>query len=182
LIGTKLRSSHTCTWNLVCIAILPIEEKLKLAQWVAFGQGCMTKILLVDDSKFLRMATERALARAGYRVITADEGRKAIELAKDETPDVILLDMLLPGMTGPDVLKCLKKDPSTGAIPVIAFTGLSHKNEERLRHDGACAYLEKSTLELDKGCDTLLNALAAILRELGLEVPTFPRAHGVASA
>ena len=69
----------------------------------------MTKILLVDDSKFLRMATERALARAGYSVITAEEGGKAIDLAKKEMPDVILLDMLLPGMTGPGVLKSLKK-------------------------------------------------------------------------
>jgi CheY-like chemotaxis protein len=142
----------------------------------------MTKILLVDDSKFLRMATERALARAGYMVATADEGGKAIELAKNETPDVILLDMLLPGMTGPDVLKSLKRNPSTAAIPVIAFTGLSHKNEARLRQDGACAYLEKSTLELDKGCDTLLDALATILQELGLEVPARPRAHGATTS
>jgi CheY-like chemotaxis protein len=65
----------------------------------------MTKILLVDDSKFLRMATERALARAGYIVSTANDGAQAIERAKSEKPDVILLDMLLPGMTGPDVLK-----------------------------------------------------------------------------
>ena len=88
----------------------------------------MTKILLVDDSKFLRMATERALARAGYKVSTANDGAQAIERAKSEKPDVILLDMLLPGMTGPDVLKALKKDASTTGIPVVAFTGLSQKN------------------------------------------------------
>jgi CheY-like chemotaxis protein len=70
----------------------------------------MTKILLIDDSKFLRMATERALARAGYLVSTANDGPKAIELAQSEKPDVTLLDMLLPGMTGPDVLKALKDD------------------------------------------------------------------------
>jgi CheY-like chemotaxis protein len=70
----------------------------------------MTKILLVDDSMILRMATERALARAGYVVITASDGAKAIELAKGDKPDVILLDMLLPGMSGPDVLMALKKD------------------------------------------------------------------------
>lgn len=92
---------------------------------------------LVDDSKFLRMATERALARAGYNVITADEGPKGIELAKKERPDVILLDMLLPGMTGPEVLKALKKDASTAAIPVIAFTGLSQRNATRLQKDPA---------------------------------------------
>jgi len=131
----------------------------------------MTKILLVDDSKFLRMATERALARAGYSVSTANDGAKAIELAKNEKPDVILLDMLLPGMTGPEVLKALKKDAHTAEIPVVAFTGLSQKNAMRLQRDGACAFLEKSALELDKGCDTLLTALAEILRQLKLEVP-----------
>jgi CheY-like chemotaxis protein len=87
----------------------------------------MTKIILVEDSKFLRMATERALARAGYIVITADEGPKAIELAKKDRPDVMLLDSLLPGMTGPDVLKALKKDSGNAATSVIAFTGLSQK-------------------------------------------------------
>ena len=109
----------------------------------------MTKILLVDDSKFLRMATERALARAGYVVITASDGPKAIELAKSDKPDVILLDMLLPGITGPDVLKALKKHADAAGIPVVAFTGLSQKNAMRLQKDGACAFLEKSALELD---------------------------------
>jgi CheY-like chemotaxis protein len=77
----------------------------------------MTKILLVDDGKFLRMATERALARAGYVVITAGDGPKAIELAKSGNPDVILLDMLLPGMSGPDVLMALKKIPRRLGFP-----------------------------------------------------------------
>src|SRR5215471_16889561 len=112
----------------------------------------MTKILLVDDSKFLRMATERALARAGFSVITADDGGKVIELAKQERPDVIFLDMLLPGVIGPDVLKSLKKHPKIATIHVRGFTCFSHKNEGLLRQDGACAYLEKSTLELIKGC------------------------------
>jgi CheY-like chemotaxis protein len=84
---------------------------------------------------------------------------------------VILLDMLLPGMTGPDVLKALKKDAGTAGIPVVAFTGLSQKNAMRLQKDGACAFLEKSALELDKGCDALLTALAEILRKLKLGVP-----------
>lgn len=52
----------------------------------------------------------------------------------------------------------------------MAFTGLSHKNAMRLQKDGACAFLQKSALELDKGCDTLLTALAEILRKLKLEV------------
>lgn len=131
----------------------------------------MTKILLCDDSKFLRLATERALARAGYDVTTATDGEQALQLAREKMPDVILLDMLLPRMTGPDVLKALKKDPATARIAVVVFTGLSQKNAVRLQQDGACAFLEKSELGLDKGCETLLAALAEIMTKLNLEVP-----------
>ncbi len=131
----------------------------------------MTKILLVEDSKFLRMATERALARAGYCVRTASDGVEAMEVARKEKPDLILLDMLLPKMTGPDVLKKLKKDPATAGIAVVAFTGLSQKNAARLRQDGAFAFLDKSQLGLDKGCETLLASLATIVRDLHLDAP-----------
>ncbi len=131
----------------------------------------MTKILLVDDSKFLRLATERALARAGYDVSTAVDGENALQVAREKRPDLILLDMLLPKMTGPDVLKALKKDPQTASIAVVALTGLSHKNAERLRRDGAVAFLEKSDLALDKGSEALLTALAEIVQKLNLEVP-----------
>ena len=131
----------------------------------------MTKILLVDDSKFLRLATERALARAGYDVSTAPDGANALEIAREKKPDVILLDMLLPKMTGADVLKALKKDPATAGIAVVAFTGLSHKNALRLEQDGACAFLDKAELGLDKGSEALLTALARIIRSLGLDVP-----------
>ncbi len=94
-----------------------------------------------------------------------------MEIAREKKPDVILLDMLLPKMTGPDVLKALKKDPATAGIAVVAFTGLSHKNAVRLEQDGACAFLDKAELGLDKGSETLLVALARILRQLKLEVP-----------
>ena len=99
-------------------------------------------ILLVDDSKFLRLATERALARAGYEVSTANDGEQALELAREKMPDVILLDMLLPKMTGPDVLKALKKDPATAGIAVVVFTGLSQKNAARLQQDRSAGIAE----------------------------------------
>jgi CheY-like chemotaxis protein len=130
-----------------------------------------TKILLADDSKFLRLAIERALARVGYEVIAANDGEMALNLAREKKPDVILLDMLLPKMTGPDVLKALKKDASTKGIAVVVFTGLSHKNAARLEQDGAYAFLEKSELGLDTGCEAFLLALAAIVERLGLPVP-----------
>lgn|ERR1700733_3610370 len=131
----------------------------------------MTKILLVDDSKFLRLATERALTRAGYEVCTAKDGEDALKIARETKPQVILLDMLLPKMTGPDVLKALKSDPATAGIAVVAFTGLSQKNAVRLQQDGACAFLDKAELRLERGSEALLVALARIMRTLKLEVP-----------
>jgi len=128
-----------------------------------------TKILLVDDSKFLRLATERALVRAGYDVVTAGDGEEGLRVAREAKPQIILLDMLLPKMTGPDVLKALKKDPVTAEIAVVAFTGMSQKNAERLQQDGAVAYLEKSELGLDGGCARLLSALTEILKDLKLK-------------
>lgn len=106
----------------------------------------MTKILLVDDSKFLRLATERALARAGYHVSSATDGEQALQMAKSLAPDLILLDMLLPKLPGPEVLKALKKDPTTADIAVVVFTGLSQKNAARLQQEGAFAYLRNPNL------------------------------------
>lgn len=131
----------------------------------------MTKILLVEDSRFLRIAMERALARAGYKVVSAEDGLQAIELAGKERPNLILLDMLLPKMGGQEVLAALKGNPATAGIAVVACTGLSQKNAARLKKDGVCAFLDKSALELDKGSEKLLEAVAEILRELPTEVP-----------
>ncbi len=134
----------------------------------------MIKILLVDDSKFLRLATERALARAGYDVTSATDGEAAIDMARRQHPDLILLDMLLPKLPGPEVLKALKKDPKTADIPVVVFTGLSQKNAARLQHDGAFGFLEKTELGLDKGCETLIAAVRDIVQQLPAKLPDPP--------
>ena len=126
----------------------------------------MITILLAEDSKFLRVATERALTRGGYAVNTASDGEEALRMAREKLPDLILLDMLLPKLSGPDVLKALKKETATAKIPVVVLSGLSNKNATKLAADGAFAFLEKSTLEMDKGAGTLLSALAEIIKKL----------------
>ena len=123
-------------------------------------------MLLLEDRKFLRLATERALVRAGYDVSTAIDGEQALQMAREKLPDLILLDMLLPKMTGPDVLHALKKDSTTAEIPVIVCTGLSQKNAARLQADGAFAFLEKSELGLEKGPDALLAAPGEIVKQI----------------
>ena len=90
----------------------------------------MTKILLVDDSKFLRMATERALARAGYQVSTAEDGPSALDRAKREKPDVILLDWVMPLMDGGEVLSRLR-EATNSDIPVIVVSGQPQPEENQ---------------------------------------------------
>jgi CheY-like chemotaxis protein len=126
----------------------------------------MIKILLVEDSKFLRLATERALIRAGYEVSCAADGEEASRIAREKMPDLILLDMLLPKVSGPEVLLALKKDALTRAIPVVVMTAMSQRNAVRLQADGAFGFLEKSALELEKGSQKLLTAVAEILKKL----------------
>ena len=122
-----------------------------------------SKVLLVEDSKFLRMANERALSKAGFQVSTAADGEEALQLANDKLPDIILLDMMLPKISGPEVLRALKGNPATMDIPVIVLTSLSQRNEERLLHEGATAYFEKSALELDKSSDRLAATVETVL-------------------
>ena len=125
-----------------------------------------SKVLLVEDSKFLRMANERALSRAGYEVSTADDGEEALRVANDKLPDIILLDMMLPKISGPEVLKALKKNPATMDIPVIVLTSLSQKNEEKLLSEGAAAYFEKSALGLDQSSDRLAATIETVLERV----------------
>jgi len=145
------------------------EERAKHSENRRERVTAMIKILLAEDSKFLRMATERALARAGYEVCSAADGEEALRMAREKLPDLILLDMLLPKMSGPDVLAALQNDSLTKAIPVVVITGMSQKNAERLRKDGAMGFLEKSALELDKGSEKLLTAVREILKQVTSE-------------
>lgn len=127
------------------------------------------KVLLVEDSKFLRLANERALHKAGYEVSTAADGEEALRVANEKLPDVILLDLMIPKLSGPEVLKALKASPATFGIPVIVLTGLSQRNEEKLLEAGAAAYFQKDKLELDKNSDRLAAAVASVLGRLQRE-------------
>ena len=123
------------------------------------------KILLVEDSKFLRVSTDRVLAAAGYQVICAGDGEEALRMARQHSPALILLDIMLPKLTGPDVLKALKKDAATAGIPVMMLTSLSQKNAKALEKDGAAGFFEKSEAMLGSGANSLVNAIDKILNE-----------------
>ncbi|GAC1436640.1 MAG: hypothetical protein NVS1B11_36120 [Terriglobales bacterium] len=122
-----------------------------------------TTILLIDDSKVQRFAIEGVLVRAGYKVITASDGEQGVLIARERVPDVILLDMMLPKMSGPDVLRALKSVPSTAHVPVLILTGLSQNNESKLLSAGAVGFFQKSDRMLDDGSNQLVLAVKTAL-------------------
>jgi len=65
-------------------------------------------ILIVDDSRFLRLANERALTKAGHKGITASDGEEGLHLARERKPDLVILDMMLPKLSGQEVLHALR--------------------------------------------------------------------------
>jgi CheY-like chemotaxis protein len=136
------------------------------------------KILLVEDSKPMRRENESALLKAGYEVITAEDGESALLAAKNEKPDLILLDMILPKMSGPEVLKHLKDDPATAQIPVVVLSSLTEKNREKLMEEGADDYLEKNSLMPGPGINllpqTLENVICRINRKRGIPFSNIP--------
>lgn len=122
-------------------------------------------ILIVDDSRFLRKANEMALARAGHNVIGASDGQEGLRLAHEHKPDLVVLDMMLPVLSGPDVLRAMRKDPETAEIPVMVLTSLPQCNEQKLHDDGATAYFEKSSLKVDKGSKPFVEAVQTLLHK-----------------
>jgi CheY-like chemotaxis protein len=121
----------------------------------------MLKVLVIDDNLHLQIAFKKILSVAGYAVQFASDGREGLRLAVNKTPDIIVLDMLLPKLGGVEVLRALKQDPETKNIPVIALSGLPRSNEAKLLREGAVSYLEKSRLE---DPDALLQAVDHALR------------------
>ncbi len=127
-----------------------------------------TTILLVEDSRFLRVANERALAKAGYNVVSAADGEEALLIARERTPNLILLDMMLPKLDGVAVLRALKHDSQTKRIPVIVLTGLGKQNEAKLKREGAAAYFMKSDSLLNDS-DTLLRLVETVIGKQEME-------------
>jgi len=90
----------------------------------------MKKVLIVDDEEDMLKMLGKRLTVSGYSVITATNGRDAIVLANSQHPDIIVLDVVMPGMDGGEVVAELKKRPSTRSIPVILLTAIFSKAEE----------------------------------------------------
>ncbi len=118
------------------------------------------KITVVEDDKFLRELITQKLSKEGYDISEAVDGEKGIETIKDEKPDLILLDLILPGIDGFEVLARIKSDPGISEIPVIILSNLGQKDDiERGLKMGAKDYLIKAHFtpeEIIKKINTVL--------------------------
>ena len=104
----------------------------------------MAKILIIEDNPANMTLTEYLMTFVGHTVISATDAEAGLTMARAEQPDLILMDIQLPGMDGLEATGLLKRDEATCAIPVIALTALAMKgDEERIRAAGCDGYIAK---------------------------------------
>jgi DNA-binding response OmpR family regulator len=105
----------------------------------------MTKsILIVDDDPEIVTMLNTRLTKRGYKVSTAGDGNRALEIAKREKPDIVLLDVMMPGKSGWEVAKALKHDPVTQDVKIVMVTAIGEKtNEITAPIYGADAHVDK---------------------------------------
>ena len=104
----------------------------------------MAKVLIVEDNLANMKLAALLLQSAGHTVLSATDAEVGLTLARDEHPNLILMDIQLPGMDGLEATALLKRDDATRAIPVIALTALAMKgDEERIRAAGCDGYIAK---------------------------------------
>ena len=120
------------------------------------------RIVLIEDDRYLRRACEASLRQSGFDVVCAADGADGLRAIGETAPDLILLDVLLPRMSGLHVLREAKADPKTRDIPVLVISNSSRPQEvEELMRLGAVDYLVKSNLSLRELTQRIVRLIAA---------------------
>jgi CheY-like chemotaxis protein len=121
----------------------------------------MTTVLVVDDEPLIAMALKAALEDENYRVITAANGKQGLECLADTRADVVLLDMMMPVMNGPAMLKAMRADPDLRDTPVIVVSSLP---EATIRVQAKAAVM---ILQKPYTAEQVLQAIARVLDQAG---------------
>ncbi len=121
----------------------------------------MTKILYVEDNEDNVYMLSRRLGRKGYEIVVAGDGAQGIEMARVETPALILMDLNLPVLDGWEATRRLKADPATEAIPVIALSAHAMAGDREKALAAGCDDFDTKPVELGR----LLGKIAALLGE-----------------
>ena len=116
-------------------------------------------ILVVEDNELNMKLFHDLLEAHGYNILQTKDGMEALDIAREHHPDLILMDIQLPEVSGLEVTKWLKEDPELKAIPVVAVTAFAMKgDEERIREGGCEAYLSKP-ISVSKFIETIRDFL-----------------------
>jgi len=104
----------------------------------------MARILVIEDEADIRRVLDYNLRSAGHEVLSAEQGREGLSLVREERPDLVLLDLMLPDVSGTEVCRAIKDDPSSRAIPVIVLTARSEEIDRVVGFElGADDYVTK---------------------------------------
>lgn len=107
------------------------------------------RVLIVEDDRFLRRACQARLEQQGYMILTAQDGEEAVRVARTEIPDLILLDLLMPKLHGLEVLRILRAEEGTRAIPVLVLSNSSRQGDmDDIQRLGISGYFVKANLSL----------------------------------
>ncbi len=119
------------------------------------------KILIIEDDDLLRGLVSKKLSREGYNIVQAVDGEGGLKMTATERPDLVLLDILLPGMDGFEVLRSIKADPAIAKIPVVILSNLWQKEDiEKGMKLGATDYL----IKVNFAAEEILGKIKAIIK------------------
>ncbi|HVN05052.1 MAG TPA: response regulator [Bryobacteraceae bacterium] len=121
----------------------------------------MPRILVVEDNEWSRDILARRLARRGYQVVLAADGKRGILLAQSQSPDLILMDMSLPEMDGWEATRRLKSDPATRAIPIVALTAHAMASDRKKAMDAGCDDYHTKPVDFERLMRAVKSLLAA---------------------
>lgn len=121
----------------------------------------MRKILIIEDDTFLQDLEANKLKKDNFEIITASTGDEALEKINEPNIDLILLDLILPGVEGLDILKKIKENKNTKNIPIIVFSNLSEEKDiQKAKEIGATDFMIKSNFSLSELAEHINKILA----------------------
>ncbi len=127
----------------------------------------MAKILIVEDNELNRDMLSRRLQRRGYEILIATDGEQGVELARTAAPDLVLMDMSLPGLDGWEATRLLKADAATVQLPIIALTAHAMSSDREKAMDAGCDDYDTKPVELVR----LLGKMENWLKKAGVPIP-----------